>query len=95
MKAENGHKKMTNYFAVLRGVKLPWITILCSFAFSVLMMRAELQVATMTSDIIDSSQKAINASKLISYISAVRGYPIRLYAAPCNPSWYGNAGSCP
>ena len=70
MKAENGHKKMTNYFAVLRGVKLPWITILCSFAFSVLMMRAELQVATMTSDIIDSSQKAINASKLISYISA-------------------------
>lgn len=62
-------KKRLNYFAVLKGVRLPWITILCSFAFSIIMMSAELQVATMTSDIIDSSQKAINASKLISYIA--------------------------
>lgn len=63
-------KKKNHYFAVLKGVKLPWITIILSFVFSVIMMNAELQVATMTSDIIDTSQKAINASKLISYISA-------------------------
>ena len=63
------NRKRTKYFAVLKGVRLPWITILCSFAFSILMMRAELTVATMTSDIIDSSQKAINAAKLVSYIS--------------------------
>ena len=71
MKNENiSSKKRLNYFAVLKGVKLPWLTILMSFAFSIIMMRAELQVATMTSDIIDTSQKAINASKLIAYISA-------------------------
>ena len=63
-------KKKIHYFAVLKGVKLPWFTIICSFIFSVVMMRAELQVATMTSDIIDSSQKAIDAAKLVSYISA-------------------------
>ena len=62
-------KEKVHYFAVLKGVKLPWLTILLSFAFSVIMMNAELQVASMTADIIDTSQKAINASKLISYIS--------------------------
>lgn len=62
-------KKRMNYFAVLKGVKLPWLTILLSFAFSIVMMRAELQIATLTSDIIDTSQKAINGSKLIHYIS--------------------------
>ena len=62
-------KHKNNYFAVLKGVKLPWVTIFLSFVFSIIMMNAELQVATMTADIIDTSQKAINASKLISYIS--------------------------
>jgi len=61
-------RKKTNYFAVLKGVKLPWLTILCSFVFSVIMMNAELQVATMTGDIIDTSQKAINGGKLMNYI---------------------------
>ena len=69
MKSKNSPKKRLNYFAVLKGVKLPWITILCSFAFSIIMMNAELQIATLTSDIIDASQKAINATKLVNYIS--------------------------
>ena len=63
------NKQKTNYFAILKGVKLPWITILLSFAFSIVMMRAELQVATLTADIIDTSQNAINANRLVSYVS--------------------------
>ena len=63
------NKQKTNYFAILKGVKLPWITILLSFAFSIIMMRAELQVATLTADIIDTSQNAINANRLVSYVS--------------------------
>lgn len=62
-------KSFTRYFTVLRGVKLPWFLILMSFAFSVGMMDAELQVATMTADIIDASQNAINGAKLVSYLS--------------------------
>lgn len=63
------NKQKTNYFAILKDVKLPWITILLSFAFSIIMMRAELQVATLTADIIDTSQNAINANRLVSYVS--------------------------
>ena len=64
-----GKKQKLNYFAVLKGVRLPWMIIILSFAFSIIMMKAELQVATMTADIIDVSQKAIDAAKLTSYIS--------------------------
>lgn len=62
-------KSFTRYLTVLRGIKLPWFLILMSFAFSVGMMDAELQVATMTADIIDASQNAINGAKLVSYLS--------------------------
>ena len=66
---QKSQKQKLNYFAVLKGIKLPWIIILLSFAFSIIMMNAELQVATMTADIIDVSQKAIDAAKLINYVS--------------------------
>lgn len=61
-------KSIKRYFGVLKGVKLPWLLIICSFAFSAGMMRTELQVATMTASIIDSSQNAINTKLLMNYI---------------------------
>lgn len=64
-------KNTKKYFSVLKGVKLPWVLIIGCLAFSIIMMRAELQVATMTSGIIDSSQYAINGKELISYVVMV------------------------
>lgn len=64
-------RNMTRYFTVFRGIKLPWILILCSFAASLIMMKTELDVATMTADIIDASQNAINAKVLVEYIVTV------------------------
>lgn len=61
-------KSMTRYFTVLRGVKMPWILILCALVSSIVMMKAELNVATMTADIIDTSQKAINGKVLMNFI---------------------------
>lgn len=61
------------YFSVLRGVKLPWLVILCSFLFSAATMSAELQVANLTANIIDTSQKAIDGQILLSYILTVAG----------------------
>lgn len=61
-------KSVTRYFTVLKGVKLPWILILCALISSIIMMKAELSVATMTADIIDTSQKAINGAVLMSFI---------------------------
>lgn len=56
------------YFAVLKGVKLPWLLILCALVSSIIMMNAELSVATMTADIIDTSQKAIKGDVLLTFI---------------------------
>lgn len=61
-------KSMTRYFTVFKGVKMPWILILCALVSSIIMMNAELSVATMTADIIDTSQKAINGAVLLGFI---------------------------
>ena len=61
-------KHIKRYFTLLKGVKLPWLLILASFAFSLATTNAELQTATMTADIIDTSQNAINGRLLGSYI---------------------------
>lgn len=70
-------RNIKRYFTLFKGVRLPWLLILCSVIFSVIMMSAELQVATMTASIIDTSQSAINARELLSYIS------VALVSAAC------------
>lgn len=57
-----------SYKAVFKGVKLPWLIIICALVSSLVMMNSEITVATLTADIIDSSQKAINADVLVNYI---------------------------
>ena len=61
-------RNMPRYFGVFKGVRLPWVLILCSVVFSIIMMNAELQVATLTANIIDTSQKAINGRLLLNFI---------------------------
>ncbi len=62
-------KKLSKQFSVLKGVQMPWVLILLSFLFSASTMSAELQSATLTASVIDTSQKAINASVLFNYIA--------------------------
>lgn len=57
------------YFGVLKGIKMPWLLILFTLISSIAMMNTEIQVATLTADIIDTSQTAINAKVLMNYIS--------------------------
>ena len=64
-------KNIARYFAVLRGVRLPWLLIILSFASSILMMNTQLQVATLTAGIIDTSQSAIDGKALVGYIAMV------------------------
>ena len=59
------------YFAVLKGVRLPWFIILLSMVFSVATTRTELEVATLTAGVIDSSQNAIDAEQLLRYLGTV------------------------
>ena len=62
-------KKLSKQFSVLKGVQMPWVLIFLSFLFSASTMSAELQSATLTASVIDTSQKAINASVLFNYIA--------------------------
>lgn len=59
----------SRYFGVLKGVKMPWILMLLTLAASIAMMDTEIEVATLTADIIDTSQTAINSSVLLNYIA--------------------------
>lgn len=61
-------KRFSKYFASLRGVKLPWVLIVLSLIFSAAMMSAELQAATLTAGIIDTSQNAIDSKLLTNFI---------------------------
>lgn len=63
-------KSITQYFTVFKGVKMPWFLIVLALGFSIAMMSSEIDVATMTADIIDTTQNAINSKALISYVSA-------------------------
>ena len=59
------------YFAVLKGVRLPRFIILLSVVFSVATTSTELEVATLTAGVIDSSQNAIDAEQLLRYLGTV------------------------
>lgn len=63
-------KGITKYFSILKGVKLPWILIILGLGFEILMNTMQLEVATLTSSIIDASQYAINAKELLNYVTA-------------------------
>ncbi len=71
-------KTISRYFRIFKGIRLPWLLILGCFVFSALMMNAELQSATLTADIIDASQSAIDGKVLLNYILVIA------LAAVCN-----------
>lgn len=60
---------MKKYFSVFKGVKLPVILILLTLVSSIVMQSSELEMATMTADIIDATQTAVNGKSLINYIT--------------------------
>lgn len=75
-------RDIKKYFKVLKGVKMPWLLILFSFIFSILMMSMELEVANLTAGIIDASQNAIDPKQLVQYIGSVAitaGFTIASY----------------
>lgn len=70
MKKEKSlRNRIGSYARVLKGVRLPWILIILSTCLSIATGSSELVVATLTGDIIDGTQNAINAKELIEYIT--------------------------
>lgn len=67
-KTKSLRNRICGYFRILKGVKLPWILILVSIGLSIAAGSSELAVATLTGNIIDGTQNAINGKELADYI---------------------------
>lgn len=61
-------RRMGSYFRVFSGIKLPWLLIIISMAFSIAEGTAQLEIATLTGDVIDGTQNAIKGTELVHYI---------------------------
>lgn len=61
--------RISSYFRILKGIRLPWLLIVISMALSVAEGLGGLEIAQMTGSIIDGTQNAINAKELVSYVS--------------------------
>lgn len=61
--------RIKSYFRIFKGVKMPWILIIITAVLSIAVGLGELEVATLTGDIIDGTQNAIKASELINYVA--------------------------
>lgn len=60
--------RIGSYVRVLKGVKLPWLLILLSAAFSIAEGSSAIEMATLTGNIIDGTQNAVNGKELLRYI---------------------------
>lgn len=67
-KKESLLHRIGSYFRILKGVKLPWLLILFSVILTIALGMSEIEVATLTGDIIDGAQNAIRGKELIRYV---------------------------
>lgn len=68
-KKESLLHRIGSYFRILKGVKLPWLLILLSVILTIALGMSEIEVATLTGDIIDGAQNAIRGKELIRYVA--------------------------
>ncbi len=67
-KEERRRNSPGSYIRIFKGIRMPWILILLTVAFSIAAGLGELEVAQMTGSIIDGTQNAINGKELIDFI---------------------------
>lgn len=67
-KMKNLLHRMGSYFRIFKGVKLPWVLIVISMGICILEGTLEIEVATLTGNIIDGTQNAINGSELLNFV---------------------------
>ena len=61
-------KHLKRYTNIYKGVKLPWLVCLLMLGLGIVESYVQLEQATLTADIIDASQNAINGAMLVKFI---------------------------
>ena len=62
-------KRFQQYVGIFRGVRIPWIMLLLVLLISMVESQLFVRQTTLTADIIDGSQQAINTAKLVKFVS--------------------------
>lgn len=61
-------KRIKRYQNIFRGVRIPWAMLAVLLILNIIESHVFLEQTTLTADIIDTSQKAINANQLVRFI---------------------------
>lgn len=61
-------KRIKRYQNIFRGVRIPWVMLAVLLILNIIESHVFLEQTTLTADIIDASQKAINANQLVRFI---------------------------
>lgn len=61
-------KRIKRYQNIFRGVRIPWVMLAVLLILNIFESHVFLEQTTLTADIIDTSQKAINANQLVRFI---------------------------
>lgn len=61
-------KRIKRYQNIFRGVRIPWVMLAVLLILNIVESHVFLEQTTLTADIIDTSQKAINANQLVRFI---------------------------
>lgn len=61
-------KRIKRYQNIFRGVRIPWVMLAVLLILNIIKSHVFLEQTTLTADIIDTSQKAINANQLVRFI---------------------------
>ena len=61
-------RRIQRYQNIFRGVRIPWVMLAVLLILNIVESHVFLEQTTLTADIIDTSQKAINANQLVRFI---------------------------
>lgn len=79
--------RLKRYVGIFRGIRIPWAVLILVLALNTGNTYLELAGVTLTADIIDGTQQAIELNKLIQYILVMLGTAVMTMAITYSGEW--------
>ena len=68
--------RLASDMQIFRGVSIPWIVLILVLLVSMVKSQLFVRQATLTADIIDGTQQAVNTAKLVEFVTVTAGYAL-------------------
>ena len=69
-------KRLASYIQIFHGVPVPWIVLILVLLVSMVRSQLFVRQTTLTADIIDGTQQAVNTAKLVEFVTVTAGYAL-------------------